>query len=312
MITHCFTITALVALSQAKAFITNQCPQSVYVWSVPTNGTANVELSPNGRYEEPWRYGSKEHPGIALKISTEPNGIYTGKDEINFAYSIDPHNPKHIWVDLSPVRGSTFKSNVTFHTPKHMFTSADVHTSRCQSNDNIELVLCGSARTAAPVDEQSHDEIAKCFDGHETTPTQANGTHVTVTYTAPPREHTTTATVTSHMTHTVSAQASLCTSTTVTTRKTYVAPSSSLYSPIAPHRSSIASRSNDGSSYANIIRPSAVPDRPNRRVMGTLNACSPKISYLESSVRTLRRVQVLPPTVEEQAKDCFLKFCSSV
>jgi hypothetical protein len=157
MIAHCLTITALVALSYAKAFITNQCSRSVYLWSVPgpTNGTENLELPSGGRYEEPWRYGTKEHPGIALKISTEPHGIYTGKDEINFAYSIDPVDYKHIWIDLSPVRGDTFNGKITFHTPTNVSTSADVVASRCNYNDNIELVLCGSTRTVAPVDKKS-------------------------------------------------------------------------------------------------------------------------------------------------------------
>jgi hypothetical protein len=157
MIAHCFTITALVALSYARAIITNNCKQPIYLWSVP-NGVENLELLSGVTYNEPWRHGTEQQPGIALKVSTVPQGIYTGANELNFAYSYDHVVSRDVWVGLSTVRGDTFKDAIFFHTPTKIFTSADVVASRCEYQDDVKLVLCGSApsvvtksEAAAPV-----------------------------------------------------------------------------------------------------------------------------------------------------------------
>lgn len=67
------TLSALVALGNSKAIVTNNCRKDVYIWSVPekTDLASNLSISPGKRYEEPWRSGTAVSPGVAIKISTE-------------------------------------------------------------------------------------------------------------------------------------------------------------------------------------------------------------------------------------------------
>ncbi|KAH7083240.1 hypothetical protein BKA63DRAFT_382187, partial [Paraphoma chrysanthemicola] len=169
MTSRILTVGGLVALAQAKAIITNNCPGPVYVWSVPNVGSAhtdNLIVNHGGRYEEPWRYGTAEHPGIALKISPQPDGIYKGADEINFAYSVERSSKSKIWIDLSPVRGKPFDNNLAFHTCHGVYHSTDVQTSLCDATDDVELVLCGTARSSPAKDSTTTQLITDCFDYH--------------------------------------------------------------------------------------------------------------------------------------------------
>lgn len=163
------TLSVIVALTQARAIVTNHCPHAIYVWSVPQVGsshTDNLPIKPGGRYEEPWRYGSSTNPGVAIKISPQANGIYEGKDEINFAYSIEHTDKSKIWVDLSPVRGKAFDNNVSFHTCHGSYQTADVHTRQCLATDDIELVLCDTIRTSPDRDTTPFVTIFECYDYH--------------------------------------------------------------------------------------------------------------------------------------------------
>ncbi|KAF2036657.1 hypothetical protein EK21DRAFT_105968 [Setomelanomma holmii] len=169
MTSRIVALSGLVALAQAKAIITNNCPHPVYVWSVPVVGSAhtdNLQVNPSGRYEEPWRYGTSEHPGIALKISPKADGIHRGADEINFAYSVERSHSSKVWVDLSVIRGNGFDNNLAFHTCHGAHHSPDVQTSQCDATDDIELVLCGSERSAPLKDSKSLGEISECYDYH--------------------------------------------------------------------------------------------------------------------------------------------------
>lgn len=164
------TVSTLVAFAHAKAIITNNCPRDVYIWSVPHIGsahTANLALPPGSRYEEPWHYGTTDHPGIALKISPQSNGIHESKDEINFAYSIERSNKDKVWVDLSPVRGHPFDNNIAFYTCQGVDNSLEVQTRQCHAKDDIELVLCGGARSSDGTDSKSLQKIADCYDYHQ-------------------------------------------------------------------------------------------------------------------------------------------------
>ncbi|CAO2655872.1 Nn.00g046750.m01.CDS01 [Neocucurbitaria sp. VM-36] len=163
------TLSALVALTQAKAIVTNHCPHEVYIWSIPQVGsshTDNVPIKPGGRYEEPWRHGSTANPGIALKISPQANGINQGKDEIDFAYSIDKSYKTKVWVDLSPIHGKAFDNNLSFHTCHGPYHTPDVQTQQCDAADDIELVLCDTARTTPAKDTTPFDQIQECYDYH--------------------------------------------------------------------------------------------------------------------------------------------------
>ncbi|KAL1600446.1 hypothetical protein SLS60_006832 [Paraconiothyrium brasiliense] len=158
------TLSALVALGHSKAIVTNNCRKDVYIWSVPekTDLASNLSISPGKRYEEPWRSGTAVSPGVAIKISTERDGIYTGKSEINFQYDVDSSDPNKIWINLANVRGNEFDT-ATLNTCRGGFKSSDVPTQQCSSTDDIELVLCGSDRTVPFEDTTPVRIISTCI-----------------------------------------------------------------------------------------------------------------------------------------------------
>ncbi|EDU41030.1 conserved hypothetical protein [Pyrenophora tritici-repentis Pt-1C-BFP] len=170
MLGQILTVAALMALTQAKAIVTNNCPFTIYVWSVPDvphgSRAKNLPIKSGGRYQEPWRLGSVKNPGVSIKISSRTNGIYDGADEIDFAYSIDPKDDSKIWVDLSKVRGEPPK--VRFHTCRGEFFSTNPGTVQCTAADEVELVLCGPTRSTLATDTASLEQIKACYDDKHT------------------------------------------------------------------------------------------------------------------------------------------------
>lgn len=164
MVGRSLALGALVALSHSKAIITNNCRKDVYIWSVPEKADLadNLSISPGKRYEEPWRSGTNVHPGIAIKVSTEHDGIYKAKDEINFQYAVDASDSTKIWIDLATIRGSGFDT-ATLNTCHGSYNSANVPTEQCSSTDDIELVLCGSERTVPLQDLTPIRIISNCI-----------------------------------------------------------------------------------------------------------------------------------------------------
>ncbi len=161
------TLSALVALAQAKAIVTNHCSEVIYIWSIPHVGSSNVEnlpINPGGRYEEPWRYGTDENPGIAIKISSQSDGIYNGGDEIDFAYTVEHSNSSKVWIDLSRVRGQAFDNNFGFFGCDGQFSASmpEIDTQPCDARQNLELVLCGSERSSSQYDSAPMDTINGC------------------------------------------------------------------------------------------------------------------------------------------------------
>ncbi|CBY01739.1 predicted protein [Plenodomus lingam JN3] len=155
------TLGALVALSQAKAIVTNSCPHDVYIWSVPQSGSSKIVGLPvksGGHYEEAWRRGTAITPGIAIKISAQPDGINKGGDEIDFAYSVAGPNKSQVWVDLSAIRGKTFDNVISFNTCHGSYNTTNITTRQCKVSDDIELTLCGatvkpSSQAATPTNK---------------------------------------------------------------------------------------------------------------------------------------------------------------
>ncbi|KAI8935329.1 hypothetical protein NX059_007914 [Plenodomus lindquistii] len=144
------TLGALVALSQAKAIVTNNCPQDVYIWSVPQSGSSNtvgLPVKSGSHFEEAWRYGTSTNPGVAIKVSNSPEGIFKGGDELDFAYSVAGPDKSKVHVDLSAVRGRAFDNKITFSTCHGSFDRAGAAIGACAVTDDIELILCGRAAT---------------------------------------------------------------------------------------------------------------------------------------------------------------------
>ncbi|KAF2704415.1 hypothetical protein K504DRAFT_537919 [Pleomassaria siparia CBS 279.74] len=161
MVGQVLTLSALVALSQAKAIVSNNCHYDVHLSSVPNvQGFADsLTLGPGEYYEEPWRPGTSVNPGIAIKLSSPPNGINESKSEIDFQYTLD-HDK--VWIDLSALQGSAPRSNVTFFTCHGPYNSPNVPTRQCSVTDDIELAICSNTRIGPAEDITSPEVIKDC------------------------------------------------------------------------------------------------------------------------------------------------------
>lgn len=88
-----------------NARIVNNCPCQVTIWSVGSTVSGPWTLATSGgTYSEPF-VKDPVSGGKSLKITLEPDGLYTGKAQTNFAYNLDGTN---VWYDLSDVFGDPF------------------------------------------------------------------------------------------------------------------------------------------------------------------------------------------------------------
>ncbi|KAJ5380963.1 Antigenic thaumatin-like protein [Penicillium cataractarum] len=88
-----------------RAIIDNHCKIPIYIWSVGTVTRDPATVLPGNRYGETFRE-DHETGGIAIKISTDENGLYNSAPLTVFAYNI---NGQNVWYDLSDVFGDPFK-----------------------------------------------------------------------------------------------------------------------------------------------------------------------------------------------------------
>jgi hypothetical protein len=87
-----------------RAVVLNHCRNPVYIWSVGSSVRPEVTLLPYTQYAETFR----EDPvagGIAIKISTQEDGLYVSAPTTVFAYNL---SDKQVWYDLSDVFGDPF------------------------------------------------------------------------------------------------------------------------------------------------------------------------------------------------------------
>ncbi len=96
-----------------RAVIDNHCQTPVYVWSVGTDIRPSVTILPGIRYGETFRHDHNAG-GIAIKISTEQNGLYDSAPLTVFAYNL---NGDKVWYDLSDVFGDPFKGHSVVLSP---------------------------------------------------------------------------------------------------------------------------------------------------------------------------------------------------
>lgn len=96
-----------------SAVIDNQCQTPVYLWSVGTAIRPLVTVLPGIRYNETFRHDYSAG-GIAIKISTEQNGLYSSAPLTVFAYNL---NGDSVWYDLSDVFGDPFKGHSVVLSP---------------------------------------------------------------------------------------------------------------------------------------------------------------------------------------------------
>ncbi|KAL2858027.1 hypothetical protein BJY01DRAFT_72636 [Aspergillus pseudoustus] len=90
------------ALGHAMVF--NRCHGPIFLWSVGENISPQNIIQPNQTYAEPFRRDPKTG-GIAIKITTVRDGLYTSAPQTVFAYNLVENL---VWYDLSDVFGDPF------------------------------------------------------------------------------------------------------------------------------------------------------------------------------------------------------------
>ncbi|CAG8169500.1 unnamed protein product [Penicillium olsonii] len=135
------------------AIVNNNCDFPVYLWSVGTNVQPVQTLNPDDSYGEIFR----EDPntgGIAIKISTDVDGLYTSAPQMVFAYNLSyfkrrGDNGEKVWYDLSDVFGDPFQGYPISLTPAepaiHWQTGVPPSGSQVRviaSWTNLTLSLC--------------------------------------------------------------------------------------------------------------------------------------------------------------------------
>lgn len=89
-----------------SAIIQNHCKVPIYVWSVGSTVQSQKIIFPSARYHETFRK-DLQAGGIALKISTESDGLSKSAPQTIFAYNLV--SPDQVWYDLSDVFGDPFR-----------------------------------------------------------------------------------------------------------------------------------------------------------------------------------------------------------
>ncbi|KAJ5899593.1 hypothetical protein N7495_004337 [Penicillium taxi] len=100
------TPSALPAQNFGNAIVSNHCKFPVYLWSVGSTVRPVSLIGPDQNYAEQYRY-DQPTGGIALKISTDANGLYDSAPQTVFAYNVNDQGK--VWFDLTDVFGDAFK-----------------------------------------------------------------------------------------------------------------------------------------------------------------------------------------------------------
>lgn len=90
------------------AIIQNHCKTPIFIWSVGSTVRSPKIILPYARYYEAFRK-DLQTGGIALKISTESDGLYKSAPQTIFAYNLA--SPEQVWYDLSDVFGDPFRGH---------------------------------------------------------------------------------------------------------------------------------------------------------------------------------------------------------
>ncbi|POR35426.1 Uncharacterized protein TPAR_04383 [Tolypocladium paradoxum] len=99
---------ANLASALGNARVVNRCPFPVTAWSVGSDVSPPHTLSTgNVLYTEPFSVDPIAG-GRAIKITREPDGLYTGKPQTIFAYNLQGDT---VWYDLSDVFGDAFRGH---------------------------------------------------------------------------------------------------------------------------------------------------------------------------------------------------------
>ncbi|KAL4791670.1 hypothetical protein BDV19DRAFT_290907 [Aspergillus venezuelensis] len=89
------------------AVVVNNCQMAVYVWSVGQSISGQSTIQPGDGYAEVYRRDPKAG-GVAIKITTVPDGLYTSAPQTVFAYNLVGNM---VWYDLSDLFGDPFEGD---------------------------------------------------------------------------------------------------------------------------------------------------------------------------------------------------------
>ncbi|EYE95239.1 Bys1 family protein, partial [Aspergillus ruber CBS 135680] len=106
---HPFVFPNTTNTTGGHAIIRNSCAYPLYLWSVGASISPQYTLPAYHSYREPFRHDAVSG-GVALKVTTAPNGLFTGKPQTIFAYNLNV-NASSVWYDLSDVFGDPFEGS---------------------------------------------------------------------------------------------------------------------------------------------------------------------------------------------------------
>ncbi|KAK2592338.1 hypothetical protein QQS21_009957 [Conoideocrella luteorostrata] len=139
---------AQAAAAVGNAVVKNNCDFPVTLWSVGTNISPPNTITPGGSYSEQFRTDPNTG-GIALKITRDPDGLWTGKPQTVYAYNL---KDGRIWYDLSSVFGDTFAGCKLVECSADTSCACIVwpngtsppgsQVKNCQPNADVTLTLC--------------------------------------------------------------------------------------------------------------------------------------------------------------------------
>jgi hypothetical protein len=139
--------TTVTAVGNAR--VVNHCDFEVTLWSVGSQiSNAHTLHAHGGRYGEQFSRDPKTG-GRALKVTRERDGLYTGKAQTIFAYTLDPDR---VFYDLSDVFGDPFAGCKLTLVPSNGQCSSIVwehgkppgpsQTRDCGNDCDVTLTLC--------------------------------------------------------------------------------------------------------------------------------------------------------------------------
>ncbi|KAF9886460.1 hypothetical protein FE257_011365 [Aspergillus nanangensis] len=147
------SLAALTPLASAvgKAIITNRCDFDVYVTDVGSTAGNAQKIAAGKSFSEPFRRDPKTG-GIALKLTRDQDGLYTGDPQLNFAYALNGGG--RLFYDLSAVFGDPFPGEIIKvqssdgNCPKICWPNGEYpggnQTHDCDDDANETLVLCAA------------------------------------------------------------------------------------------------------------------------------------------------------------------------
>ncbi|KAL4970970.1 Bys1 family protein [Aspergillus stella-maris] len=89
------------------AVVVNNCQMAIYVWSVGQSTSGQSIIQPGDGYAEVYRRDPKTG-GVAIKITTVSDGLYTSAPQTVFAYNLVDNM---VWYDLSDLFGDPFEGD---------------------------------------------------------------------------------------------------------------------------------------------------------------------------------------------------------